>query len=215
MNGYLLGMDLGTSALKAAVFTTSGQIVALQRIAYSAYEPHPGWAEQEAEDWWRAACQAIPAVIEEAGITSDQILALGLAGQSPGHLLVDGHGQPLRRAIIWSDRRATSEAQRVAETLSPAQLADFTGRSFPPSAFLPTARLLWLRDHCPDLWKRAHHVLQPKDYLLLKLTGRWCTDLPSCLELADEAGRLSSPMRWRAISQFRPPASRGCLSAVR
>jgi xylulokinase len=189
MNRYLLGLDLGTSALKAALFTTDGQIAALQRVTYPTYEPHLGWAEQEAGDWWLAACQAIPAVIEQAGVSPHQILALGLAGQSPGHLLVDEQAQPLRRAIIWSDRRATHEAQRIAETLPPDQLADFTGHSFPPSPFLPTARLLWLRDHCPDLWRRAHRVLQPKDYLLLKLTGCWCTDLPSCLELVNETGR--------------------------
>jgi xylulokinase len=101
---------------------------------------------------------------------------------------VDEQAQPLRRAIIWSDRRATHEAQRIVETLSSDQLADFTGHSFPPSPFLPTARLLRLRDHYTDLWKRAYRVLQPKDYLLLKLTGCSCTDLPSCLELADQAG---------------------------
>jgi xylulokinase len=186
---YLLGVDLGTSALKAALFTMGGQLTALRRAAYPTVEIHPGWAEQEAGDWWLAACQALPAVIEEAGIGADQILALGLAGQSPGHLLVDAQGRPLRRAIIWSDRRATREAQRIADTLSAEELADFTGQSFPPSPFLPTARLLWLRDHCPELWRRTRHVLQPKDYLLLKLTGCWCTDLPSCLELVDETGR--------------------------
>jgi len=169
-----LGLDLGTSAVKVGLFDTEGNLLRRARQAYPLYTPHPGWAEQEPEEWWAATCDALRDSL--AGVDTGRVVAVGLSGQSPSQVLVATDGTPLGRAILWSDRRASAEAAWLAERLTPEQAQAWTGCAFITDVTQPPARLLWLKAHRPDDWARCVAVVQPKDFIARRLTGRIATD---------------------------------------
>lgn len=184
MKPLLVGLDLGTSALKTGVFTPDGQCLALERHAYQLYAPQPGWAEQEPADWWAAAVRGLRAMAAAAQTAGGVIVAVGLSGQCPGHVLLGPNGEALGRAIIWRDQRATVEAAWLAEQLVPADIERWTGLTNLAGATQPPARLLWLKTHRAAEWASALAVLQPKDYVAFKLTGVLATDVNSAYALA-------------------------------
>ena len=133
----LLGLDLGTSAVKVGLFDAEGNLLRRARRAYPLYTPHPGWTEQEPEEWWAATCDALREAL--AGVDAGRVAGVGLSGQAPSQVLVAADGTPLGRAIVWSDRRAAAEAAWLAERLTPEQArawtgcASITGVSQPPA----------------------------------------------------------------------------------
>jgi xylulokinase len=172
-----VGLDLGTSAIKAGLFDEAGQLLRLARRGYRLYAPHPGWAEQEPGEWWEATCAALREML--SGADASQIAAVGLSGQTPGHVLVAADGRPVGRAIVWSDRRAAAESAWLTERITPQQARVWTGYSFITDVTQPPARLLWLKTHRPDDWNRCTAIVQPKDFIALQLTGRIATDVNS------------------------------------
>ena len=128
MSTLLLGLDLGTSAVKVGLFDAEGNLLRRARRTYSVYTPHPGWAEQEPEEWWMATCDALRETLAEAD--NSRIAAVGLSGQSPSQVLVAADGTPLGRAIVWSDRRATAEARWLSERVTPEQAEAWTGSAY-------------------------------------------------------------------------------------
>ncbi len=187
----LLGIDLGTSAVKAGLFTAGGRPVSLARRTYPLLTPHTGWAEQLPADWWAATCAALREVLAPAD--ADAVAAIGLSGQAPGQVMVDAGGAALGPALIWQDRRADAEAAWLAEHVSPAQARAWTGLENLADSALPPARLRWLATHRVADWGRCVAVLQPKDYLHLRLTGEVATDLHSGFGLLDPATRRYHP----------------------
>ena len=177
----LLGLDLGTSAVKVGLFDAEGNLLRRARRPYPLYTPRPGWAEQEPEEWWSATCDALREAL--AGMDTGRVAAVGLSGQAPSQVLAAADGAPLGRAIVWSDRRATAEAAWLAERITPEQARAWTGYAFITGVNQQPARLLWLKAHRPDDWARCAAVLQPKDFIALRLTGRAATDANSALSL--------------------------------
>ena len=184
-----LGLDLGTSAVKAGLFDAEGNLLRRARRAYPLYTPHPGWVEQEPEEWWAAACDALQEVL--AGGDAGRVAAVGLSGQAPSQVLVAADGTPLGRAIVWSDRRAVAEAAWLAERVTPEQARAWTGCAFITGVSQPPARLLWLKAHRPDDWARCAAVVQPKDFVAHRLTGRAATDVNSAFYLFNHLSPLS------------------------
>ncbi len=174
MSALLVGIDLGTSAVKVGLFNARGQLLRLVRKEYPVYSPQPGWAEQKPEEWWGATCAALQEALAKG--SSQQVVAAGLSGQAPGHVLVTVDGRSIGRAIIWSDRRAVSEAAWLAEHITPQQAQIWTGYPFITDATQPPARLIWLKKHRADDWPRCDAIVQPKDFLALRLTGKIATD---------------------------------------
>jgi len=157
-----LGVDLGTSSLKALVLDVDGTIVGTASAGYPMTTPQPGWAESNPDDWWVAAGQAVR---EAAGAHRSDIAAIGLSGQMHGVVLSDDAGQPLRPAILWPDGRTRRQLDAYAE-LS-AELRRRLGNPLATGMAGPT--LLWLRDNERAKYRRAHWALQPKDWLRLRL----------------------------------------------
>ncbi|WP_217590540.1 xylulokinase [Burkholderia sp. GbtcB21] len=178
-----IGLDLGTSGVKAVLLDRDGAVRASASRPLSVSRPRPCWSEQAPLDWWDAACGALAALVADAraaGIDPHDIGALGLTGQMHGATLLDAHGDVLRPAILWNDGRADAECAEL-ERLAPS-LRAVAGNLAMPGFTAP--KLLWVRRHEPDVFARIAHVLLPKDYLRYRLTGAFATD-PS-----DAAGTL-------------------------
>ena len=112
---YLIGVDLGTSGTKTALFDEGGRRVASRTIEYPLSQPRNGWAEQDPRDWWRAACETIRSVIAESGVDAGEIKGVGLSGQMHGLVMLDAAGEVLRPAILWCDGRTGAECRDITE----------------------------------------------------------------------------------------------------
>jgi xylulokinase len=172
----LLGIDVGTSGCRAALYSHTGQSLASDSIPYPLSRPHPRWVEQDAESYWKAASDAVRRIVFEVG-SGAEIVATGICGQSPTLVLVDADGLPIRPAIIWQDTRAIAEADHLRALRSETEWAEIFGMALPIDASYPPARLLWLRTHEPEALARCHAILQPKDFLVHRLTGAFASDI--------------------------------------
>ena len=170
----LAGLDVGTSGVKALALSPTGEVLARAERAYPLSTPRPGWAEQDPEDWWRAA-QAALGQLGDYG-------SLGFSGQMHGLVVLDEHGDVLRPAILWNDQRTGAECAEIEERLGLDRLLELTGNRALTGFTAP--KLLWLRRHEPETYARIRHVLLPKDYVRFRLTGEHAIDV------ADASGTL-------------------------
>lgn len=168
-----LGIDLGTSELKAVLLDSAGAVLAHAGSELSVARERPGWSEQDPEDWWRACTTALGQLRQKSPAAYARVQCVGLAGQMHGAVLLDRHDRCLRKAILWNDSRALGEAATLAR--KHPSFSGITG-SLPMAGFT-APKLLWLREHEPDLFREIDCVLSPKDYLRLKLTGERKTDV--------------------------------------
>lgn len=166
MDTYL-GIDLGTSCVKVAFLTADGCIVALGSGDVNLNLPAPGFAEQNPEEWWSAAREAIAQAKEKC--TEADIKGIGISGQMLGSVLLDKEGQLVDQCIIWLDQRADEENEYIKEVLGLENILDLTSNYPLVSYWAP--KILWLKKHKPEIYKRTAHILFPKDYLKYKLTG--------------------------------------------
>jgi xylulokinase len=180
--GHVLGIDVSTTATKAVIVDEGGRVVGIGSSSYGYDVPRPMWSEQDAEVWWTAAQAAIRGVLATSGVGGDDIAAVGLAGQMHGAVLLDRSDAPLRPAILWNDQRTSRECDEIRERVGPQRLIELTGNDALTGFTAP--KLLWVRNHEPDVWRRVAHVLLPKDYVRLHLTGGHAVDR------ADGAGTL-------------------------
>lgn len=179
---HVLGIDVSTTATKAVLIDESGAVVGVGASAYGFSVPRPLWSEQDPELWWDGAVAAIRSVIATTGVPADEVVAIGLTGQMHGAVLLDVAGDVLRPAILWNDQRTATECDAIRDALGPERLIAITGNDALTGFTAP--KLVWVRDHEPDVWRRIAHVLLPKDYLRLRLTGDYA------LDKADGAGTL-------------------------
>jgi xylulokinase len=169
----ILTLDLGTSSCKASLWNASGALLAAADESYPTHHPHPDWAEQHAEDWWRAACGAAHRCLAQHPGGEKGIAAIGLSSQREGVVPVARDGRALGPCIIWMDRRSRGETETLVAEFGPARLHDVTGM-IPDPTFTAT-KLLWLKTHAPEALGAAA-FLQPRDYLYFRLTGALLTD---------------------------------------
>jgi xylulokinase len=181
----LVGLDVGTTGVKAVAISPEGEALATDEEPYPLSTPHPGWAEQDPEDWWRAA----QAVLTRLPFSE---IRLGLSGQMHGLVCLDGADRVLRPAILWNDQRTATECAEIEEQIGLERLIELTGNRALTGFTAP--KLLWLRRHEPDAYARIRRVLLPKDYVLLRLTGEHGIDA------ADASGTLLFDVRRRRWS---------------
>ncbi len=165
-----LGIDIGTSAVKAVIMDDSGAVVAEARVALSISRPHPLWSEQDPTEWWAATNAAVTQL--DRGLRA-KVRAAGLSGQMHGAVLLNKARKVIRPAILWNDGRCEAEC---AELLAREPRAhELTGNLIMPGFTAP--KLLWVKKHEPDAWRDLDLVLLPKDYIRLRMTGEAVTDL--------------------------------------
>lgn len=171
----ILAIDVGTTACKALLVGLDGGAVGFGQAEYPTYHPRPLQAEQDAEDWWAAAVAAVRAALKQAAPGGPlEVAAIGLSSQRETVVLTDGAGRPLARALSWMDRRGSEEIRRFADRVGREALHRTTGMV--PDATFTLSKLLWLKRHEPHLLARARWLLQPRDFVAYRLTGRIVTD---------------------------------------
>ncbi len=189
---YLLGIDLGTSGTKTVLFDTEGAVVASALEEYSMYQPQNGWAEQDPADWWNAAKNTIRTVLEKSGEDPAAVRGLGISGQMHGLVMLDENGRVLRRSIIWCDQRTAEECREITEKVGAQRLIAITAN--PALTGFTASKILWVRNHEPELYARCRHILLPKDYVRYMLTGQFATEVSdaSGMQLLDVPNRCWS-----------------------
>jgi xylulokinase len=197
----LLGIDIGTTGAKAAIYATaadnSSPTLASAFVDYPLFHPRAGWAEQDPEDWWRATCAAIRGCLDQAyarhGIAARDVRGIGLSGQMHGVVLLDEQQHVLRPCIIWADQRSQEQCDWITRTVGAERLLDLV--SNPALTGFTAPKALWVRDHEPGIFARARTLLLPKDYIRYRLTGEFA------MEISDAAGTLFLNVREGQWSQ--------------
>lgn len=172
---YFLGIDLGTSAVKIILIEEKGNVIGSTSKEYPVYYPQPGWSEQNPEDWWNATKDGIRELIIKTGVKNGDIKGIGLSGQMHGLVLLDENNNVLMPAILWNDQRTQEECDYITQTLGKERLTKYTGNKALTGFTAP--KILWVKKHRTDIYKKIHRILLPKDYIRFKLTGEYATDV--------------------------------------
>lgn len=203
--GFLIGIDLGTSATKTVLFDECFQEICSAAKEYPMYQPQNGWAEQDPEDWWQAACETVREVIKKSGVNNADIMAVGIAGQMHGMTMLDFSGRVLRPSIIWCDQRSGAECDEMNRLAGADRLMAVTAN--PAITGFTASKILWVRNHEPEIYSSCAHILLPKDYVRYRFTGDYATEVSdaSGMQLLDVPNRcwseeicekLNIPMEW-------------------
>lgn len=186
---YFLGIDTSTTSSKALLIDERGEVIAVASNPHTLQTPKPLWSEQDPREWWDAVSASIKSVLEKAGISGEGIGAVGLTGQMHGLVLLDGAGNVLRPAILWNDQRTQSQCDEIHRIIGKAKFIQITGNVALTGFTAP--KILWVKENEPDVFAKAKHVLLPKDYVRLKLTGEYA------LDKADGAGTVLFDLKAR------------------
>lgn len=165
---YLLGIDIGTSACKVALFTADGTVAAQQSENYPTAYPRPGWAEQQPDSWWEAVCRALAILRERDGVDLSAVACIGVDGQSWSAIPIDETGEVLCPTPIWFDTRAAEICEKLSLELGD-ELFLLSGNPLQPSYTLP--KILWYRENCPEVYQKAAGILQANSFIVYRLTG--------------------------------------------
>ncbi|HEX3778692.1 MAG TPA: FGGY-family carbohydrate kinase [Pseudonocardiaceae bacterium] len=184
----LLGIDVGTTAVKVAAFTVDGRSITAHTTGYPIHRPRPGWAQQDPLDWWQGCVRGLRAVL--ADLPAGSVRSIGLVSQVNTHLLVDARLRPLTPAIIWQDQRCADLARELDARFTAEEKTRIWGAPVVLDASFVGARAAWFAKEEPDAWARARWILSPKDFIGAKLTGRVATDLSSGVRVAGADGYL-------------------------
>ncbi|MGB1287485.1 MAG: xylulokinase [Aggregatilineales bacterium] len=202
---YFMGLDISTTGAKALIIDEAGNVIASESTPQPISQPKPLWSEQNPSDWWDGMVTAIQAAIAASKLSGDDISAIGLTGQMHGMVMMDADGAVLRPAMLWNDGRTQAQCDTMTEKIGFERLIELTGNRALTGFTAP--KILWVRDHEPEIFAKAAHILLPKDYIRYMLTGDYATDLAgaagtSLLNVAERAwsqevlDALEIPREW-------------------
>ena len=191
---YLLGIDIGTSGTKTLLVDVRGRIAASVTVEYPCYAPRPAWSEQVPEDWWKATVRSVRLALAKARVKGAEVRGIGLSGQMHGSVFLDRGGRVLRRAILWNDQRTGAECEEITRAAGGRDKL-IAMVSNPALTGFTAPEILWVRRHEPRLYERTARILLPKDYVRLRLTGEYAT------EVSDASGTLLLDVKRRAWSK--------------
>lgn len=178
---YVIGVDLGTSAVKVLLVDQAGTVVAQASEPYPLAQPHPGYSEQDPDDWVRGVTKALQTLLKTSGVAPADIEGLSYSGQMHGLVLLDAAGKPLRPAILWNDTRTTKQSQEITAKMGDRFLAITRNR---PLEGFTLPKILWVKENEPAIFAQAKSFVLPKDYVRYRMTGRLQ------MELSDAAGTV-------------------------
>ncbi len=217
---YVIGIDLGTSATKTVLFDSNGTIISSSSCEYDMQQPKNGWAEQDPIDWYNAAIKTLNEVIAKSNVSSDDIVSIGISGQMHGLVMLDEANEVLRPAILWCDQRTGKECKELTESLGKETLINITAN--PALTGFTASKILWVKNNEPEIFEKCRHILLPKDYLRLRLTGEYATEVSdaSGMQLLDVPGRKWSEKMIKAVGikeeylakVYESPEITGCIT---
>jgi xylulokinase len=182
---------VGTSGTRALILDEVGRIRASGIEEHAPFaSPHPGWAEQDPRDWWRAAAIAIQKALQSSGESADAIACVGFSGQMHGAVLLDQDDAVIRPAVIWCDQRTEAQSKHLQQLFGQDKIIQLTCN--PPLTNFTLTKFLWVQQNEPEKWERVRKVMLPKDYVRLRLTGE------SAIDVADASGTLLLDVAKRA-----------------
>jgi len=184
----VIGLDVGTSGTKAVAVDT-GKVIASALVEYPLYSPRPHWAEQNPADWKRAAFEALAQLSGSLGNRVKDVKGVGLTGQMHGSVFLDRENKVLRPALLWCDQRTAKQCDDITTKVGAERLIQMVCN--PALTGFTAPKILWLRDHEPEIYEKVQRVLLPKDYVRFELTGEFATDV------ADASGTLLFDVRNR------------------
>ena len=179
----LLGIDIGSSAVKVGIFRENGELLTVNSNPYATTDLRHGFKEQNPSAWWGAVAKGIQELV--GGKTDISVLAIGITGFVSSLTFIDGEARPLRPALGFQDQRAFREVEALNDRIGRSQLADCLGIDLPPAPTWPLPRLMWMRKHEPETLDQCRYLLQAKDYVNLQLTGEVASDPSSNRGLVD------------------------------
>ena len=190
---HLLGIDIGTSGTKTCICDDDGVVLATAIAEHPISSPKPGWSEQNPTDWWSAVVTATKAVMKKAKLKPADIGGIGLSGQMHGSVFLGGGIQPLRPALLWNDQRTAAQCAEI-ESNAGGRAALIELVANPALTGFTAPKILWVRQHEPKVYAKTKHILLPKDYIRLCMTGEYAT------EVSDASGTLLLDVANRAWS---------------
>jgi len=182
MSTYLLGVDIGTSSCKTAIFDPDGKVIAQGDSEYPVSYPEKGWAEQDPADWWNGICRATREMISESGIDPADIAGIGIDGQSWSAIALDRDGNALCPTPIWTDTRSETICRETAERLGEDKIFGLCGNPVSPCYTWP--KILWYRKNRPEVFEKTEKILQSNSYIAYRMTGEITQDLSQGYGLA-------------------------------
>lgn len=176
----VIGIDVGTSGTKTILMDGEGRILASDTAEYPLHAPHPGWSEQDPQDWWRAVCSTIRSVLAKAETAPEEVKGVSYSGQMHGSVFLDEAGEVVRPCLLWNDTRTWKECAEITEKATPAKLSEWI--SNPVMTGFTAPKALWLKNAEPENFAKTRTLLLPKDYIRYRMTGERVT------EVTDAAG---------------------------
>jgi xylulokinase len=190
---YLMGIDVGTSGIKTIIIDEHGNLIAQAFEDIPLHTPYPNWAEQDPHDWWRATLNTVREALSTSNIDPDTLAGIGLSGQMHSAVLLDQHNEVLRPAILWCDTRTSDQCRWITDTVGEENLVKWV--SNPALEGFTAPKLIWVREHEPEIYEKIKHVALPKDYIRYKLTEEYAMDV------SDAAGTLLFDVQQRQWSK--------------
>ncbi|MBE5961532.1 MAG: xylulokinase [Lachnospiraceae bacterium] len=188
---YYIGVDLGTSSVKLVLMEESGEIKNIVSKEYPLYFPNPGWSEQKPEDWFSQFVEGIRELLE--GFDTSKVDGISFGGQMHGLVLLDENDQVLRPAILWNDGRTAKECDYLNHVIGREKISFYTANMALTGFTAP--KILWVKEHEPEIFKKIAKIMLPKDYLAYKISGTFCTDV------SDASGMLLFDVKNRCWSE--------------
>ena len=188
---YYIGVDLGTSAVKLLLMEESGKICNIVSKEYPLFFPHPGWSEQNPEDWFTQSVEGMKELTE--GIDRSLVAGIGFGGQMHGLVTLDENDQVIRPAILWNDGRSQKETEYLNNEIGKDKLSAYTANI--AFAGFTAPKILWMKKNEPDKFAKIAKIMLPKDYLAYRLSGSFCTDV------SDASGMLLLDVKNRCWSK--------------
>ncbi|MDT8304851.1 MAG: xylulokinase [Anaerolineae bacterium] len=171
---FLLGIDVSTTATKALLLDAAGNVAGTETTPYDFQTPQPLWSEQDPALWWQGTCHSIRRLLDNTGIDGSAVAGIGLTGQMHGLVLLDKQGSVLRPAILWNDQRTGAQCDEIRERVGRERLIQITGNDALTGFTAP--KILWVREHDPEIYARVRHILLPKDYVRYRLSSDFALD---------------------------------------
>jgi xylulokinase len=171
----LMGVDIGTTSVKTVLINRLGEIISQASQEYPTAYPHPGWAQQDPEDWWRAVCLTMKKVLVTSRISPQEIAGVGASCQAPTLVVVDERNEPIYPALIWMDRRSDDQCDWLRENLDESIVSGTNGGRIDPYYLAP--KILWLRENEPDIYRGTRTILQANGFIVNRLCGTISMDL--------------------------------------